>query len=198
MKGVVQKVDSAQVEVDGKVVSKIGAGLLVLLGIKEKDDHRDLEYVCRKVLNVRLFEKSGQMWKTSVMDADLDVLVVSQFTLYGRLKGNKPDFHEAMKANRSKAMYEDFLALARKSYKSERIQGGVFGAHMMVSLTNNGPVTLEICSDGIQHARTKKQRVVRENSNNSQEIVGDTSMSKKALHSRDSIQFARILWHPMT
>mmetsp|Transcript_25283 Transcript_25283/g.35311 ORF Transcript_25283/g.35311 Transcript_25283/m.35311 type:complete len:226 (-) Transcript_25283:22-699(-) len=147
-----------KVSVDGKVVSKIGRGLMVLLGIKEGDTKLDMEYVCRKLLNMRLFDDdTGKPWKRSVMSAGLEVLVVSQFTLYCKLKGNKPDFHAAMNSSKSEPMYEEFLDLAAGAYRKDRISGGKFGAMMMVSLVNDGPVTIEICSDSVNHVSSKNK-----------------------------------------
>mmetsp|Transcript_18644 Transcript_18644/g.45747 ORF Transcript_18644/g.45747 Transcript_18644/m.45747 type:complete len:221 (-) Transcript_18644:49-711(-) len=158
MKGLIQRVTEAEVTVDGKTISKIGKGLCILLGIKTSDTQQDLEYVCRKVLNLRLFEKNGQAWKSSVMDSGLEVLIVSQFTLYAKLKGNKPDFHEAMKSSLSEPMYEAFLKLAAKTYSKEKIKGGKFGAMMQVNIKNDGPVTVEVFSDDVKHAVPKSAR----------------------------------------
>mmetsp|Transcript_28283 Transcript_28283/g.45499 ORF Transcript_28283/g.45499 Transcript_28283/m.45499 type:complete len:230 (+) Transcript_28283:78-767(+) len=223
MRGIVQRVASAQVSVDGKVVSKIGRGLMVLLGIKEGDTTLDMEYVCRKLLNMRLFDDdSGKPWKRSVMDAGLEVLVVSQFTLYCKLKGNKPDFHAAMKSSKSKPMYEGFLDLASRTYQNDRIFGGKFGAMMMVSLVNDGPVTIEICSDGVNHVPSKNKDkrkgasasssqkkasnrkenerktngVGRKASKPETVIEGDTGGEVRPKESSPSLSHAQLFWAP--
>ena len=151
--------------VDGKIVSEIGKGLLVLLGIRNGDTTQDIEYTCRKLLNVRLFPQDGvskpKPWAASVMEADGEVLVVSQFTLYAKLKGRKPDFHRSLKGELSEPMYESFVRLARETYRDDRIQTGVFGAMMDVSLVNDGPVTIEICSDDVNHQPPKKDSAWR-------------------------------------
>mmetsp|Transcript_1071 Transcript_1071/g.1503 ORF Transcript_1071/g.1503 Transcript_1071/m.1503 type:complete len:219 (+) Transcript_1071:108-764(+) len=202
MKGLIQKVKSASVTVDGKIVSKINRGLLVLLGIQETDKIEDLEYVCRKALNCRLFDKKGKPWGQSVMGAELEVLVVSQFTLYAKMKGNKPDFHLAMKSNRSEPMYDYFLELARKTYRPDRVFGGEFGAMMDIALVNDGPVTIEICSDGIEHRKSKakidfdKKKPVSEppkDTENSSATCSDNPWKTAA----QSSLAGRFLWNPL-
>ena len=150
MRAVIQRVKSASVSVEGAVVSRIGAGLVVLVGVREGDSRDDLEWCANKVLRARLFDGAeGKAWSDNVVQAGLDVLFVSQFTLYGFFKGNKPDFHNAMPPVKAKAFYEDFLAYAREvGYKGhgERVKDGVFGAMMDVALVNDGPVTMCIDS----------------------------------------------------
>ncbi|KAL6206657.1 hypothetical protein ACLB2K_023905 [Fragaria x ananassa] len=132
MRAVVQRVASASVEVEGRTVSAIGPGLLVLVGLHESDTVSDAEYICRKVLNMRLFtnESSGRGWDQNVMQRNYEVLLVSQFTLYGTLKGNKPDFHVAMAPDKAKPFYASLVESFRKSYKPDAIKDGVFGAMM--------------------------------------------------------------------
>ena len=155
MRAVIQRVKRASVTVNDDVVSSIGPGLLVLVGVREGDTRDDLEWLSNKILKVRLFPGAasaeegggggGKPWDANVMQASLEVLMVSQFTLYGFFKGNKPDFHNAMAPGPAKAFYEDFLAHARNDvYKghAERIKDGVFGAMMDVELVNDGPVTM--------------------------------------------------------
>ncbi|KAI4371031.1 hypothetical protein MLD38_019308 [Melastoma candidum] len=153
MRAVVQRVSSASVEVEGRVVSQIGPGLLVLVGIHESDTESDADYICRKVLNMRLFtnESSGRGWDRNVMQKDFEVLLVSQFTLYGFLKGNKPDFHLAMPPQQARPFYDSLVERFGKAYKKEAIKDGVFGAMMNVSLVNDGPVTMQL--DSFQSTR---------------------------------------------
>ncbi|KAI9208257.1 putative D-tyrosyl-tRNA deacylase [Polychytrium aggregatum] len=148
MRVVLQRVSSASVQVDGQVVSEIGRGICALVGITVDDQEADLDYCARKLSNIRVFEdQDGAFWKKSVMDLDLEILCVSQFTLYANtFKGSKPDFHLAMKSTESRDMYELFLNKLRASYNPERIKDGVFGAMMQVSIVNEGPVTLTIDS----------------------------------------------------
>ncbi|KAK1556634.1 hypothetical protein Q3G72_009169 [Acer saccharum] len=148
MRAVVQRVASASVEVDGLIVSEIGPGILVLVGIHETDSESDADYICRKVLNMRLFpnENTGKGWDLNVMQKNYGVLLVSQFTLYGIMKGNKPDFHVAMPPQKAKPFYESVVDKFRKSYNPDAIKDGVFGAMMKVNLVNDGPVTMQLDS----------------------------------------------------
>ncbi|MCL7029348.1 hypothetical protein MKW94_012593 [Papaver nudicaule] len=140
MRAVVQRVASASVE--------IGPGLLVLVGIHESDIESDADYICRKVLNMRLFtnDKTGKAWDQNVMQKNYGVLLVSQFTLYGMLKGNKPDFHYAMPPLSAKPFYASLVDKFRNSYNPDSIKDGVFGAMMKVNLINDGPVTMQLDS----------------------------------------------------
>ncbi|KAG0612479.1 hypothetical protein M758_6G031200 [Ceratodon purpureus] len=148
MRAVVQRVTSARIEVDGKTVSEIGHGLLVLVGLLDSDTDVDSEFICRKILNMRLFqnEKTGKPWDQNVMQKNYEVLLVSQFTLYGVLKGNKPDFHVAMPPQLAKPFYESLVQRVRKAYKPDAVKDGVFGAMMKVHLVNDGPVTMNLDS----------------------------------------------------
>ncbi|CAN0853234.1 Peroxidase 19 [Linum grandiflorum] len=148
MRAVVQRVESAGVEVDGALVSEIGPGLVVLVGIHESDTEADADYICRKVLNMRLFtnEATGRGWDQNVMQKNYGVLLVSQFTLYGIMKGNKPDFHVAMPPQKAKPFYESVVEKFRKSYNPDAVKDGVFGAMMKVNLINDGPVTMQLDS----------------------------------------------------
>ncbi|OWM91158.1 hypothetical protein CDL15_Pgr000101 [Punica granatum] len=148
MRAVVQRVASASVEVEGRIVSEIGPGLLVLVGLHESDTDSDAEYICRKVLNMRLFpnESTGRGWDQNVMQKNYGVLLVSQFTLYGVLKGNKPDFHVAMPPQSAKSFYDSVVERFRKAYSPDAIKDGIFGAKMKVNLVNDGPVTMQLDS----------------------------------------------------
>ncbi|GAV87038.1 peroxidase domain-containing protein/Tyr_Deacylase domain-containing protein [Cephalotus follicularis] len=148
MRAVVQRVTSASVDVEGRIVSEIGPGLLALVGIHDSDTDSDADYICRKVLNMRLFPNdiSGKGWDLNVMQRNYEVLLVSQFTLYGFLKGNKPDFHVAMPPQRAKPFYASLVHKFRQSYNPDAIKDGVFGAMMKVNLINDGPVTMQLDS----------------------------------------------------
>ncbi|XP_019425615.1 PREDICTED: D-tyrosyl-tRNA(Tyr) deacylase isoform X3 [Lupinus angustifolius] len=124
MRAVVQRVASASVEVDGRIVSEIGPGLLVLVGIHHSDSDSDADYICRKVLNMRLFqnENNGKTWDHSVIQKNYQVLLVSQFTLYGFLKGNKPDFHVAMPPQQAKTFYASLVDRFRNAYNPDAIK----------------------------------------------------------------------------
>ncbi|GAQ90407.1 D-Tyr-tRNA(Tyr) deacylase [Klebsormidium nitens] len=150
MRAVVQRVVSAKVEVGGEIVSQIGPGLCVLVGILETDTASDAEFLSRKILNMRLWDdvKKGKAWDQSVSQRGYEVLLVSQFTLYGFLKGNKPDFHVAMKPQLAKEFYEGFVERVRREYRPEMVKDGIFGAMMQVHSVNDGPVTMLLDSKG--------------------------------------------------
>lgn len=145
MKAIIQRVSKASVSVDGEVISSIGNGLCVLIGIKRDDGATDMKYIVRKILNTKIFDDDqGKKWGASVADKKYEILCISQFTLYHVLKGNKLDFHRAMPAQESEPFYMNFLAELRKEYVPELVRDGKFGAMMEVCIQNNGPVTLEI------------------------------------------------------
>ena len=120
-----------------------GRGLCVLVGIHRGDTKKEMDFIVRKILNLRLFEdpsEPGKRWNKSVRDLNLEVLCISQFTLYHTLKGNKPDFHLAMAGDGAKCFYENFLTEMKKQYQEDKIQDGVFGGYMQVRSTNVGRV----------------------------------------------------------
>ena len=145
MKAVVQRVLSGSVKVEGEVVSSIGKGMVALIGIHKDDTKVEMDYIVRKLVSLRMWEdESGRRWAKSAKDLGLEVLCVSQFTLYHVMKGNKPDFHLAMGGEQSKLFYQQFLGDMKKAYSENKIKDGVFGANMQVELVNDGPVTLEL------------------------------------------------------
>jgi len=148
MRAVVQRVLSASVTVDGEIISQISRGLMVLVGIGVDDNVSDIETLAKKILNLKVFAHStSNMWKTNVKEIQGEILCVSQFTLMANTsKGSKPDFHRAMSAGQSRAMYESFLKYMGAQYAPEKIKDGRFGAMMNVSLTNEGPVTFTLDS----------------------------------------------------
>ena len=146
MRTLIQRVAQASVTVDGSVVSAIGPGLLVLLGVEDVDDASDVEWLSQKVLNLRIFADAAGAMNRSVLESGGDVLVVSQFTLHASCKkGNRPSFIRAARPEKATPLYEQFAAaLARGLGKA--VGMGVFGAHMDVALINDGPVTIWIDS----------------------------------------------------
>ena len=141
MKALIQRVAGAHVEIDGKVISEIGKGMLVLLGIEKGDTKTDLEYLAKKVSLLRIFEDQDGKMNCSLHDIGGSALVVSQFTLAANCrKGNRPSFENAELPERAKKFYDDFIQeLKRKNIKTE---AGIFGAYMQISLKNDGPVTI--------------------------------------------------------
>ena len=141
MRAVVQRVSSSKVTVDGELTGKIDKGLLVLLGVTHEDTSKDVDYIIDKVLNLRIFEDENEKMNLSLKDVEGELLVVSQFTLYGDCrKGRRPSFSSAARPEVATKLYEEFIEKARK--EGIVTQTGMFGAHMMVDLTNDGPVTI--------------------------------------------------------
>jgi D-aminoacyl-tRNA deacylase len=141
MKAVIQRVKTASVTIDGQVVARIDKGLLVLLGVGKGDTESDREWTLEKLINLRIFEKEEGKLDHSLLDVEGDLLLVSQFTLFGDCrKGRRPSFSEAMGADEARAMFQQFVEAAKK--KVRNVQTGVFQASMDVSLINDGPVTI--------------------------------------------------------
>ena len=141
MRAVVQRVSSSKVTVDGEVIGNINKGLLVLLGVTHEDTSKDVDYIIDKVLNLRIFEDENEKMNLSLKDVEGELLVVSQFTLYGDCrKGRRPSFSSAARPEVATKLYEEFIEKTRK--EGIVTQTGQFGAHMMVDLTNDGPVTI--------------------------------------------------------
>lgn len=143
MRALIQRVKTAAVHIDGETRGKIGPGLLILLGVRSGDTDKEVEFVAGKCLNLRVFEDEGGKMNRSVLDVGGEVLVVSQFTLYGDArKGRRPSFVDAAPPEESVPLYELFVERLRQS--GLRTETGEFGAMMQVELTNDGPVTLMI------------------------------------------------------
>ena len=144
MKIVVQRVSNASVNVDDKLVGKIDKGFVVLLGIKNTDTYKDVDYLVKKLINLRVFNDEKDKMNLSLLDVQGELLIISQFTLYGDCKksGNRPSFTEAANAEIAKPLYEYFINKCKKIIPA--VQTGVFGADMKVNLINDGPVTIII------------------------------------------------------
>ena len=146
MKTVTQRVQYASVTIDGVVKSKIGKGLLILVGSEDSDTQEDLNWLCKKICNLRIFDDEQGVMNRSVMDVDGEILVVSQFTLQASTKkGNRPSYIRASKPEVAIPMYESFCAEMGIQLGKE-VQTGTFGADMKVELLNDGPVTILIDS----------------------------------------------------
>ncbi len=141
MRAVVQKVAQSRVTVDGEVTGAIEQGLMVLLGVTHDDNEQDAKYMAEKIANLRIFEDDEEKLNLSVKDINGAVLSVSQFTLYGDCrKGRRPSFTEAARPEQANALYEQFNAYLQA--EGVPVQTGRFQTHMLVDLTNDGPVTI--------------------------------------------------------
>jgi D-tyrosyl-tRNA(Tyr) deacylase len=141
MRGVIQRVSRAKVSVDGEITGEIGKGILVLLGVGREDSENEASYLLEKTLNLRIFEDADDKMNLSLLDIKGELLVVSQFTLYGDArKGRRPSFIDAAAPAEANRLYEFFVAEARK--RIERVETGRFQAMMDVELTGDGPVTI--------------------------------------------------------
>lgn len=148
MRAIIQKVREASVEVENEKVSEIGPGFMVLLGVKDTDDKDDLAYIKKKISNLRIFEDDDEKMNLSLKDVGGEILVVSQFTLYGDArKGNRPSFTKSAKADKAKEYYE--ILIDELKEEGFNVKTGVFQTHMRVSLTNDGPVTIILDSERI-------------------------------------------------
>jgi D-tyrosyl-tRNA(Tyr) deacylase len=141
MRAVVQRVKESSVTVDGRVISRIGPGILVLLGVSETDERADVEFLSEKIVHLRIFEDDNGKMNRSLIDTQGEMLVVSQFTLLGDCrKGRRPSYIHAAAPEKAEPLYEVFVEKVRE--KGIPVQTGQFRAMMDVSLINNGPVTL--------------------------------------------------------
>lgn len=141
MRLVVQRVANAKVDVEGKTVGKIGKGFMVLCGITHTDTEAEADYLAKKLCNLRVFEDENGKMNLGLKDINGELLVISQFTLYANTKdGNRPSFIDAAKPALANSLYEYFLKKCTEY--GIKVEKGVFGAHMEVSLLNNGPVTI--------------------------------------------------------
>ena len=142
MRILIQRVSNASVSISGKIVSEIGQGLLVFLGVENADDEKDIEYLSQKLVNLRIFNDENGVMNLSVQDVKGEIMVVSQFTLHARTrKGNRPSYIDAAKPDISVPLYEKFC-MAIEKLINKPVKTGEFGADMQVNLVNNGPVTI--------------------------------------------------------
>ena len=141
MRAVVQRVASSRVTVDERVTGEVKKGLLVLLGVTHDDTSKDVDYMVDKVTNLRIFEDENGKMNLSLKDIEGEILAVSQFTLYGDArKGRRPSFSDAARPEIANPLYEEFVQKVKDL--NINVGTGKFGAHMMVDLTNDGPVTI--------------------------------------------------------
>ncbi|HHE65237.1 MAG TPA: D-tyrosyl-tRNA(Tyr) deacylase [Bacteroidetes bacterium] len=146
MRVVIQRVSSASVTIDGKIKSAISSGLMILLGIESADDQKDIEWLVKKIVNLRVFNDDQKRMNLSIKDVDGDILLISQFTLHASVKkGNRPSYIKAAHQDLAIPLYREFIAELELSM-NKKIYSGEFGAMMEVALVNDGPVTIIIDS----------------------------------------------------
>jgi len=144
MRAVIQRVTRASVTISNKIKSEIGPGLLVLLGIEENDDNDDIEWLCSKIVNLRIFDDSSQVMNLSVLETGGNILVISQFTLHAKTKkGNRPSYIRAAHSDIAIPLYNKFV-IRLSQLMGKEISTGEFGAMMQVESVNDGPVTIII------------------------------------------------------
>jgi D-tyrosyl-tRNA(Tyr) deacylase len=150
MRAIIQRVSQASVTIDNNVKSSINKGLLVLLGIEENDNDKDIDWLIRKIIQMRIFSDADDKMNLSVKDIKGDILVISQFTLFASTKkGNRPSFIQAAKPVTAIPLYEAFLSQLKLQFNKE-IYSGEFGADMKVALVNDGPVTIILDSKNLE------------------------------------------------
>lgn len=142
MRVVLQRVSEASVSIDNKVKSEINKGLLILLGIEDEDNSADIDWLCNKIVKMRIFNDEKGVMNDSLLDVDGDAIVVSQFTLHASTKkGNRPSYIKAAKPDVAIPLYEEFVETLEKTL-GKPVGTGEFGADMKVQLINDGPVTI--------------------------------------------------------
>ena len=142
MKLVIQRVKNASVEVDNKIVGKIGQGFLVLLGVGPEDTKKEADFLIQKLIKLRIFKDENDKMNLSIKDINGELLIVSQFTLYADCSGgNRPSFANAAKPDKANELYEYFIQNCKKE-GIKKVEHGIFGADMKVQLLNDGPVTI--------------------------------------------------------
>lgn len=143
MKLVIQRVKNATVELDGVIVSQIGKGLLIFLGVSKQDDNSEVNWLAKKAIELRIFEDDDDKMNLSLADVNGEVLLVPQFTLYGNCdKGRRPNFTSAAKPKKALNLFKEFASRLEEIYIKPKL--GYFGEHMEISLVNDGPVTIVI------------------------------------------------------
>ena len=144
MKAVIQRVNRASVKTEGRLISEIGQGLLILIGISPQDDMTDIEWLSNKIANLRIFNDENQIMNRSLIDIGADAIIVSQFTLLANTKkGNRPSYINAAAPDIAIPLYEEFIRVFEKQVQ-KKVGAGSFGANMQIDLQNDGPVTIVI------------------------------------------------------
>lgn len=146
MRAIVQRVTYSSVSVDGKIIGEISNGFNILLGISKRDTLEDINYICDKIINLRVFQDENDKMNLSLLDVKGEILVISQFTLYGDCrKGRRPNFMQAKGGLEAKELYDAFINKIKES--KLKVECGEFGADMKVVINNDGPVTILLDSE---------------------------------------------------
>lgn len=146
MRVVVQRVAKSSVSIDGQLKATIGKGMMILLGIEESDNQEDIEWICGKLVHLRIFADQNDLMNLDILQVDGNFLVVSQFTLHASTKkGNRPSFIKAARPETAIPLYEKFIECL-KMMSNRKVETGTFGANMQIELVNDGPVTIIIDS----------------------------------------------------
>jgi len=149
MKALIQRVSRARVTVEGKETGAIGKGYAILLGVRIQDKEADAIFLAEKTVGLRIFEDAQEKMNLALSEVDGAVLVVSQFTLYADTrKGNRPSFINAAAPVEAERLYEIYVSQLRRILGPDKVVTGIFRASMSVEIVNDGPVTIELCSDG--------------------------------------------------
>ncbi|MCK4265129.1 D-tyrosyl-tRNA(Tyr) deacylase [Candidatus Babeliales bacterium] len=144
MKAIIQRVTSASVDIDNKEIASINNGMLILLGIHKNDTEKESNYIIKKLINLRIFSDENNLMNKSIVEVGGEILIVSQFTLYGSVKkGNRPSFTETMPPKEAEEFYNKFIKQLKANFPTKT---GKFGAYMKVKLVNDGPITILIDS----------------------------------------------------
>lgn len=147
MRVLIQRVNKASVTIDNLVYASIGNGLLLFLGIEESDNNEDVDWLTRKIVQLRIFSDNAGLMNKSIIEIGGNILIISQFTLHAQVKkGNRPSFIRAAKPEMAIPFYDSFCSSLRTLVGNDNIKTGVFGAYMQVDLINDGPVTIWIDS----------------------------------------------------
>ena len=145
MRTLIQRVSSASISVDKKLINEIGNGILIFLGVKNSDTNDDADYLAYRCANLRIFNDENEKMNLSVKDVNGNALVISQFTLYGDTrKGHRPSYVEAAQPEHAEKLYNYFVEKLRQEMGNEKVKTGIFRAMMEIQLVNDGPVTLMV------------------------------------------------------